>query len=211
MVPKPIITVLAGINGAGKSSIFGPLLKEYGIFTWYNPDQYASALAKELPSSEANGLAWRFGFESLKAKVKAGENFAFETTLGGRTYTDELIKATKTHDVNVLYCGLESPDLHLSRVADRVRAGGHDIPAEKIRERWINSPKNLIRLLPYINALQVFDNSAPLRGQYIEQVQRVLYIRDKTLCFPNVQNIDEVNLTPVWARPIVMAAIDLYG
>ncbi len=211
MRTKPIIIVLAGVNGAGKSSVFGPLLNYYGISTWYNPDRYASKLKERYSETEANSLAWEFGFEKFKSKVKAGQNFAFETTLGGRTYTDELIKATSTHDVNILYCGLESPELYITRVAERVRLGGHAIPEEKIRERWIKSPLNLIRLLPYIHALQVFDNSALSVDQMIEQPQRVLYIRDKKIRFPNVENKEELALTPGWAKPIVMAAIDLYG
>ena len=70
------------------------------------------------------------------------------------------LPGARTHDVVVLFCGLASLELHLLRVAQRVEAGGHAIAEQKIRERWVASRANLIKLLPHLARLQVFDNSA---------------------------------------------------
>lgn len=68
--------------------------------------------------------------------IAKGLNYAFETTLGGKTVTAKILEATKTHDVLIWFCGLPSPELHIARVEARVAAGGHPIPEEKIRDRY---------------------------------------------------------------------------
>jgi predicted ABC-type ATPase len=61
--------------------------------------------------------------------------------------------------VRVWYVGLSSPELHIARVRARVAKGGHDIPEPRIRERYDASRLNLIRLLPRLSELWVYDNS----------------------------------------------------
>jgi predicted ABC-type ATPase len=159
--PRPFIFVLAGVNGAGKSSVGGALLADHGL-TWFNPDNYARQLMAQLglDLAEANSRAWEYGRLRLETAIAQGTNYAFETTLGGRTIPDMLLEATHTHDVVMLFCGLSSPEQHIERVRSRVVSGGHDIPESKIRERWVGSRANLIKLMPRLAHLQVFDNSA---------------------------------------------------
>jgi predicted ABC-type ATPase len=149
---RPFIIVLAGVNGAGKSSVLSALLLDAGL-DWYNPDRYAAELVRELGVSlgEANGRAWRYGKSLLERAIATRSNHAFETTLGGNTIARLLREASKTHDVLMLYCGLDSPELHIARVAQRVAHHGHPITDEKIRERWISSRANLIQLLPVLS------------------------------------------------------------
>src|SRR5271170_3607191 len=94
---RPFIFVLAGVNGAGKSSVGGALLLEYGL-AWFNPDTYARELMTQfsLTPAEANGRAWEHGRSQLEAAMLNGTNYAFETTLGARTIPDMLAKATRT-------------------------------------------------------------------------------------------------------------------
>src|SRR5437899_2385939 len=85
----------------------------------------------------------------------------FETTLGGATITALLERALASGlDVRVWYVGLGSVELHLARVRARVAAGGHDIPEATVRRRFHDSRLNLIRLLPRLTELRVYDNSA---------------------------------------------------
>ena len=135
----PAITVLAGTNGAGKSSIGGARL-EAARTPLYNPDVETQALIAANPGmtlDEANAAAWRIGKERLEAAIAERHSFNFETTLGGATITRLLAKA---HDnglrLRIWYCGLSDAELHIARVRARVRRGGHDIPATKIRERY---------------------------------------------------------------------------
>ena len=142
----------------------------------------------------------------LIAAIKNGTDFAFESTLGGGTITSLLIEAAeKGMDVMIWYAGLESVDLHLRRVAARVQEGGHGIPEADIRRRWIASHQNLIRLLPWVTTLVVYDNSIerdPAAGAAPEPTL-VLRIEDRILRYPGA---DDVAKTPQWAKPIVAAA-----
>jgi predicted ABC-type ATPase len=131
---RPVLYVLAGVNGAGKSSIGGHLLEREGL-TWFNPDTFAREFkaATGCDQETANARAWQEGMRRLDEAIAKGWNHAFETTLGGKSVAAKILEATKTHDVLIWFCGLSSPELHIARVNARVAAGGHPIPEEKIR------------------------------------------------------------------------------
>jgi predicted ABC-type ATPase len=206
---RPFIIVLAGVNGAGKSSVLSALLLDEGL-DWYNPDRYAAELVRELGVSlgEANGRAWQHGKSLLERAIATASNHAFETTLGGNTITRLLREAAKTHDVLMLYCGLASPALHIARVAQRVAHQGHPIPDEKIRERWNTSRSNLVQLLPVLARLQVFDNSQSVEpGQDIPDPALVLELEGGRIVFPDVLSHEALAAVPGWAQPILEAAI----
>jgi predicted ABC-type ATPase len=207
---RPFIFVLAGVNGAGKSSVGGAMLADHGL-TWFNPDTYARELLAQLglDLAEANARAWEHGRRQLETAIANGTNYAFEATLGARTIPDMLAKAALTHDVVMIFYGLFSPQQHIERVRSRVLSGGHDIPENKIRERWIGSRANLIKLLPRLAHLQVFDNSAEAApGKYIPDPVLVLEMVCGRMVFPEPQDATALNATPDWARPIVQAAIE---
>jgi predicted ABC-type ATPase len=208
---RPFIFVLAGVNGAGKSSVGGAMLLEHGL-DWFNPDTYARAIVRELglEQEEANAKAWRHGRALLEAAIAKRGNFAFETTLGGATISGLLAQASRTHSVVMLYCGLASAELHIARVAQRVAQGGHAIRADKIRERWGTSRLNLIQLLPKLARLQVFDNSASVDiGEDIPDPVLVLEMQNSRVVVPRRLDAAAMAAVPAWARPIVEAAIQL--
>jgi len=206
---RPFIIVLAGVNGAGKSSVLSALLRDAGL-DWYNPDRYAADLVRELgmPLGEANGRAWKHGESLLERAIATASNHAFETTLGGRTITRLLRNASKTHDVLMLYCGLDTPELHIARVAQRVAHQGHPIPDEKIRERWNTSRANLVQLLPVLARLQVFDNSRSVEpGRDVPDPVLLLELEAGRVLFPDIASHEALAAVPAWAQPIVEAAI----
>ena len=206
---RPFLIVLAGVNGAGKSSVLSSLLRDEGL-DWYNPDRYAAALVRDLGLGlvEANARAWHYGKSLLEDAIASGRNHAFETTLGGDTIARLLRKASASHDVLMLYCGLASPELHIARVASRVAHQGHPIPEAKIRERWTSSRANLVQLLPVLSRLQVFDNSESVAaGQDVPDPVLVLEIEDGRVVFPDVASHRELAAVPAWARPVLEAAI----
>jgi len=109
--------------------------------------------------------------------------------------------------VHIWFCGLASPELHLGRVRNRVAHGGHDIPEEKIRERWTGSRQNLIRLLPLIDHLRVYDNSTdanPAEGQRPRPILLLEMQRGKITAPADLSG------APDWAKPIIAAAIHLH-
>lgn len=211
--PVAEITVLAGVNGAGKSSLGGAMLRAAGA-EYFNPDEVARAARVASPvldQAAANAFAWHEGKRRLEAAIAHGTAFAFETTLGGQSITALLIKAAGQGAViRIWFAGLDTVERHLARVAARVKKGGHDIPEIDIRRRWTGSHANLIRLIPHLTTLQVYDNSMerdPAAGR-TPQPQLVLSIEDRTLVFPSAA---EVSATPQWAKPIVFAAYQHYG
>lgn len=205
---RPIIFVLAGVNGAGKSSVGGAILEERGL-EWFNPDAFSRGrVAQGIGKDEADAEAWAYGKSRLEEAIDGGTDFAFETTLGGNTITALLAKAAATHDVVMIFYGLDSPERHIARVALRVRHGGHDIPEQRIRERWTSARRNLISLLPHLKALQVFDNSldaAP--GETIPEPRLVLEMEDGRVLHPARGDLAALKATPGWAKPIVEAAL----
>lgn len=200
-----MLYVLAGVNGGGKSSIGGRILREAGM-EWFNPDDWSRALQAAGHSRElADGAAWAEGQRRLKAAIARSESFAFETTLGGRSVTATLIEATRTHAVLVWYVGLDGVERHLERIALRVRHGGHDIPEHRVRERYVSAMANLVRLVPHVEAIQVFDNSVSVaEGEALRPPTLVAAIDRGRLRSPRLGELAGV---PRWAVPVVEAAL----
>jgi len=203
------IYVIAGVNGAGKSSIGGAAFRAFGG-DYYNPDEAARELIATDPgrdAAEADAAAWRQGVRLLRQAIAERLDFAFETTLGGNTIPRLLAEAAAQGiGIYVWYAGLASPELHLRRVRSRVRRGGHDIPEEAIRRRYERSRLNLIALLPLLTALRMYDNSAdadPAEGATPAPVLVLHTEREKIL------NPADLARAPDWAKPIVAAALKL--
>lgn len=204
-----MLYVLAGVNGGGKSSMGGRTLREAGA-DWFNPDDWSRQLqAAGRAREQADGEAWQEGQRRLKAAIGAGESFAFETTLGGRSVTASLIDATNTHDVLVWYVGLDSVEGHIGRVHLRVARGGHSIPERRIRERYVSAMANLVRLVPHVQAIQVFDNSTAIaEGEPLRPPRMIASIVAGRLRWPHAEALGGV---PRWAAPVVEAGLRLRG
>jgi predicted ABC-type ATPase len=201
--------VLAGVNGAGKSSVGGAMFRSAGS-EYYNPDEAARQLIAANPGldqTKANSAAWRQGKRLLERAIAERLDFAFETTLGGTTIPRLLADAAAQGlEVRVWYVGLDSAQLHIARVRHRVHAGGHDIPETTIRRRWQHSRMNLVKLLPALTELRVYDNSAqadPAAGDAPHPVL-VLHVDRGDIVGP-----EDLSSTPGWAKPIVAAALTL--
>ena len=203
------IYVIAGVNGAGKSSIAGAMFRSEGG-DYYNPDEAARKLLAANPrlsQSEANARAWQRGRDLLEQSIDKSLDFAFETTLGGNTITRLLAAAAaRGAHLYVWYVGLSNLELHIRRVRARVRKGGHDIPEETIRRRFEHSRRNLVALLPALTALRMYDNSTeadPATGK-APQLTPVLLMEHRKILNPK-----DLPGAPDWAKPIVAAALKM--
>ena len=206
---RPVLYVLAGVNGAGKSSIGGRALQDAGA-AWFNPDAFAREFMAVTGGSQdaANAQAWNESVRRLDAAVAGGADHAFETTLGGRTIAARILAAAATHDVMIWFCGLASPDLHVGRVRARVAAGGHDISEMRIRERYPRAIVNLIALMPHLAQLQVYDNSAEAAiDETVPDPILVLEVRAGKLMSPSPRDPNALGATPHWAKALVEAAL----
>lgn len=209
MGERPVLYVLAGVNGAGKSSIGGYLLSQAGL-TWYNPDDFSRALVvdHDVTQEKANIEAWQEGVRRLRQAIVTQRSFAFETTLGGQTITQYLLQACETHDVMIWYCGLRDPQLHLNRIKLRVQNGGHAIPEDLVRQRWVSSMRNLIILMPHLTHLRVYDNSAQApEGASISEPKLLLEMYASKRLYP--ATLAHAVDTPGWAKPALEVAFEL--
>ena len=209
LAAAPRIYVLAGVNGAGKSSIGGAAIRAFGS-EYFNPDEAARQLIAanpKLTQSEANGAAWQHGRRLLERAIAERLEFAFETTLGANTIPRLLAQAAAQGiEIHLWYVGLSSPELHLARVRARVRKGGHDIAEADIRRRYEHSRLNLIHILPQLTRLRAYDNSAeanPSTGK-APTPRLVLHMEHGKIAGPA-----DLSKTPEWAQPIVAAAVKL--
>lgn len=199
--------VLAGVNGAGKSSLGGAAIQASGA-EFFNPDIAAARLREQQPglsAEQANGLAWTLGRRGVERALAEGLTYAFETTLGGASITRLLLDGARAGaEVHVWYAGLATPELHLKRIAARVAAGGHDIPETKVRERFDASRSNLVKLMPHLASLRVYDNSIeadPRAGRRPQPLLLLQMQQRRVIAHAPLRSV------PAWAKPLLAAAL----
>jgi predicted ABC-type ATPase len=224
----PRIYVLAGTNGAGKSSLMGAMLLQQGV-EYFDPDRAAQRILSAnlfsgnlfsgnpgISQVEANSAAWHEGKRLLERAITEKLDFAFETTLGGKTIASLLDQAlSQGIEVRIWYVGLEGVERHIARVRSRVAQGGHDIPEERIRKRYVQSRINLIRLLPRLTELLLYDNSEeadPRPGTHGTHVTPGTAPEPRLLLHlvrGQVRETGELIRVPEWAKSILAAALKL--
>jgi len=183
------------------------MIRESGA-DYFNPDEYTQRLIERnpgLPREQANTLAWEEGKRRLEDAISGGQSFAFETTLGGRTISRLLQRAAgRGIAVKIWYIALDSADRHIARVRARVGRGGHDIPEQRIRDRYDESRANLARLIPMAAVVKVYDNSyeANVDGSEPPRPRLVL-----DFVAGRIRTRERLAATPQWAKPLVAAAL----
>jgi predicted ABC-type ATPase len=200
---------LAGTNGAGKSSVGGAAILKEGA-TFFNPDEAARkilAASEGITLEAANSAAWHEGKRLLRRAIDEGLDFAFETTLGGRTIAKMLDAALSGGaEVRVWYVGLDGAELHIARVRGRVARGGHDIPDEKIRERYDQSRHNLMSLQPKLTELRLYDNSEEADPHLGVPPKPKLILQMKA---GRIVKLCDLAIAPVWTKPILLKAMKI--
>ena len=152
--------IIGGCNGAGKTTASYTVLPEVlGCREFVNADEIARGLSPFNPSSVTQA-AGRIMVGRIRELLGKDETFAIETTLS-RTYLSLVRQAhAKGYIVTLIFFWLRTPELALQRVAERVRNGGHDIPALTTRRRYVAGITNFFEL--YADAVDcwvVYDNS----------------------------------------------------
>jgi predicted ABC-type ATPase len=160
---RPSIVVLAGPNGAGKSTVAPALLHgALAVDEFVNADVIARGLSAFNPESAAIA-AGRVMLARLRELAGQRVSFAFETTMANRTFAPWLrdLRASG-YDVQLVFLWLPSADFAVERVADRVRAGGHNVPEETVRRRYRAGLRNFFNLYePLASAWRLYDTSSP--------------------------------------------------
>jgi predicted ABC-type ATPase len=158
---QPNCYIIAGSNGAGKTTFATRFLPKYAeCVNFINPDLIARGLSPFNPD-KALARAGRLVLESIAGASKSYVDFAFETTLSGRSYV-RVIRNLRTvgYRIHMFYLWIPGPELALLRIRERVRKGGHNVPVADVRRRFGRTLDNLLHLYrPLVDTLRVFDNS----------------------------------------------------
>lgn len=156
----PQLYIIAGCNGAGKTTASNTILPEMlNCREFVNADNIAAGLSPFNPESVAIE-AGRIMLQRIHTLMADNLTFAFETTLATRSYVS-LIKQAKLqgYEIKLAFFWLPSPDVAQKRVLKRVKAGGHNIPPETIKRRYFRGIQNLFKLyLPIVDNALIIDN-----------------------------------------------------
>ena len=151
--------VLAGGNGAGKTTFYTNFLAPKGI-KLVNADVIAKAINPEKPeevSYESADLA----SEIREDLLKKGKTFCFETEFSHESKVDFLAKAKAMgYEIILIYIHLETSELNEARVYQRIQSGGHSVPVKKIHSRIPRTMKNIALALPLIDEARLLNNSS---------------------------------------------------
>lgn len=148
-----VFTVIAGVNGVGKTTFVKTIQNRHSDLGFIiNPD----TLARKFGGNLAGG---KEALKQIDFCIGAGIKFAEETTLSGN-HIVKVIKQCKDngYTVNMIYIGLSSPEESLSRIANRVKHGGHDIPENLVRRRYKEICRSLTKVLPLCDYAEFYDN-----------------------------------------------------
>lgn len=159
--PKRNLYVIAGCNGAGKTTASFTVLPEMlNCKEFVNADEIAAGLSPFNPEGVAI-QAGRLMIDRIIHLLKEGQTFAFETTLATRSYVKLIKQAQKRgYFVTLLFFSLASPEQAVKRVAKRVSEGGHNIPLDVIYRRYDGGLSNLFNLyMPTCDYWALYDNS----------------------------------------------------
>jgi predicted ABC-type ATPase len=153
--------MIGGPNGAGKTTAAMSLLPELlDCYEYVNADSIAAALSPFAPETTAI-QAGRLMLDRINHLAAQKKDFAFETTMASRSFYHLLERYKQEgYRISLIFFWLQSSELAIERVRDRVQNGGHNIPDNIVLRRYSRSIKNFMDLyLPIANDWMVFDNS----------------------------------------------------
>ena len=180
---KPNLYIIAGPNGAGKTTFARKFLPDYAkCLEFVNVDLIASGLSPFDPERAAL-KAGRIMLEQIHSLAERGVDFGFETTLSGKTYVKVLEEVNKRgYLIHIFFLWISDVELALERIRLRVRNGGHHIPEDVVRRRFIRSLPNFLRIYkPLANSWVIFDNSGDIPRMIAIEESGKIEILDRDL------------------------------
>nr|WP_314901079.1 zeta toxin family protein [uncultured Deefgea sp.] len=161
MTSRQKILIIAGPNGAGKTTFAREFLpNEAACPTFINADLIAAGLSPFAPELAAI-QAGRLMLEQIALQLVKNKSFAIETTLAGLSYARQIPQwRQQGYVVELFFLALETPELAIERVAQRVKQGGHNIPEDVIRRRFAAGRRNFDQhYKALVNSWALFDNT----------------------------------------------------
>ena len=162
MKKKPVMCIVAGPNGSGKTTTTEQLLKnEWGADSLYiNPDNIAKDIFGDWNSTEAVLKAAQKATEQRYECLKNGTDFVFETVFSSAEKMDFIQKAKDAgFFIRIFYVCTESPLINIIRIAQRYLNGGHEVPISKTISRYYSSLENISKAIKIADRVYLYDNS----------------------------------------------------
>lgn len=159
---KPVLIVIAGPNGSGKTSMTSKILHHEWLedSEYINPDNVARDVFGDWNNQESVLKAANYCNEWRERCLAERKSPIFETVMSAADKVDYILRAKEAgFFIRLFFVSTESPTINAKRVANRVLNGGHDVPIPKIISRYDKSIANCIALAPYVDRLYVYDNS----------------------------------------------------
>ena len=183
---KKNVYIIAGPNGSGKTTFAKLFLPDYvKCPNFVNADLIAQGLAPFGPQAAAI-KAGKLVLQQIRNYAQRGIDFAFETTLSGKSYANLLAGLKdKGYALHLFFLWIPSPDLAIARIKDRVAEGGHHVPAEDVRRRFVRGIRNFFKLYEsMLDSWVLFDNSkakphliAKRRNGHDEIMDKELFVK----------------------------------
>lgn len=181
--------IISGCNGAGKTTASFTVLPEIlNCLEFVNADEIARGLSPFNPENVAIE-AGRLMLNRIEILLNSNETFSIETTLATKSYINLVRKAQKKgYKVQLIFFWLESPELAVKRVAERVQKGGHNIPIDIIHRRYIAGIRNLFQIfMNEVDFWMIYDNSGSLRKFVASGGKEIDTIIKSNVIFNNIK------------------------
>lgn len=199
MERKPVLIVIAGPNGSGKTSITSKILHHEWMedAIYINPDIIAQEKFGDWNSQKAVMQSVEYCENLREQCLKERKSLIFETVLSAENKIDFILRAKEAgFFIRLFFVSTASPQINASRIARRVMEGGHDVPISKIISRYNKSITNCKIISTFANRTYIYDNS-------IDNIDAkpLFRITDGTLAKQYTQNI------PQWAEQIYINSL----
>ena len=181
---KPILIVIAGPNGSGKTSVTSRLLKHEWVegSLYINPDIIANEVFGDWNSQDAVIKAANYCADLREQCLAERRSFIFETVMSASDKVDFILRTKEAgFFIRVFFIATSNPAINAARIAGRVMQGGHDVPISKIISRYRKSILNCKIISSIVDRLYVYDNSidgeeAKLQFRLVDGMMGKMYV-----------------------------------